>query len=142
MDEPFIENEQQAAINGKKINIDKILNTFIEYINSRIRTQTHPHYLVMMGDDYTHTLPDSFMLNLEKLINYLNKMYSGVINAFFSTPSCYFKAITEIKRFKPGVKHDDFFPYAVKPHAYWAGFFTSKPAIKGLLRKTSALLQV
>uniref|UniRef100_A0A914DQQ5 Glycoside hydrolase family 38 N-terminal domain-containing protein n=1 Tax=Acrobeloides nanus TaxID=290746 RepID=A0A914DQQ5_9BILA len=143
MDEPFIDNKHQAEINRQPINVEKILRKFInQYINKRIPTQNHRHFLVMMGDDYTHSVPDSFMLNTEKLINYLNKIYSGVINAFFSTPSCYFKAVTEVKNFTPGVKHDDFFPYATKPHTYWAGYFTSKPAIKGLLRKTSALLQV
>uniref|UniRef100_A0A914C7M7 Glycoside hydrolase family 38 N-terminal domain-containing protein n=1 Tax=Acrobeloides nanus TaxID=290746 RepID=A0A914C7M7_9BILA len=94
-DEPFVENEQQG-----KVNVDKILDKFVKYILSRIPTQKHRHFLVLMGDDFTHSVPDSFMLNLEKLIYYLNQKYYDIINAFFSTPSCYFKAINEIVKRK------------------------------------------
>lgn len=31
-------------------------------------------------------------------------------------------------------KTDDFFPYASDPHAYWTGYFTSRPAFKYLDR--------
>lgn len=36
MDEPFIENEQQADANKKKINVNKILNKFLKYIINRV----------------------------------------------------------------------------------------------------------
>lgn len=64
------------------------------------------------------------------------------MNIFYSTPTCYFKAVNELKNIKLGEKFDDFFPYADKPHSYWSGYFTSKPGLKGLLRRTSSLLQV
>ncbi len=38
-------------------------------------------------------------------------------------------------------KTDDFFPYSSDPHAYWTGYFTSRPTFKGLVRQTSHLLQ-
>jgi hypothetical protein len=39
------------------------------------------------------------------------------------------------------VKTDDLFPYADGPHAFWTGYFTSRPALKGYVRKASAYLQ-
>ncbi len=39
-------------------------------------------------------------------------------------------------------KTDDFFPYASDPHAFWTGYFTSRPALKGMIRKANSLLQV
>ena len=36
---------------------------------------------------------------------------------------------------------DDFFPYADGKHAYWTGYFTSRPALKFYVRKGSAALQ-
>ncbi len=39
------------------------------------------------------------------------------------------------------VKTDDFFPYADWPHAFWTGYFTSRPALKGYVRKGSGFLQ-
>ena len=32
-------------------------------------------------------------------------------------------------------KTDDFFPYASDPHAYWTGYFTSRPTSKRMIRK-------
>ncbi|KAI1724268.1 alpha mannosidase middle domain-containing protein [Ditylenchus destructor] len=40
------------------------------------------------------------------------------------------------------VKNDDFFPYANSNNSYWTGYFTSKPVLKGLIRKSSAFLQL
>ncbi len=68
--------------------------------------------------------------------------YSNVVNAFYSTPTCYTMAIKNISSIQWPEKYDDFFPYASDPHAYWTGYFTSKPAMKGLVRKSSSLLQV
>ena len=34
------------------------------------------------------------------------------------------------------------FPYADGPDSFWTGYFTSRPALKGYVRQTSAFLQV
>lgn len=39
------------------------------------------------------------------------------------------------------VKTDDFFPYGSAKHAYWSGFFTSRPALKRFARVSNTLLQ-
>jgi hypothetical protein len=39
-------------------------------------------------------------------------------------------------------KTDDHFPYASSDHAYWSGYFTSKPEHKRMIRELSNLLQV
>ena len=36
------------------------------------------------------------------------------------------------------IKTDDFFPY--KEDGYWTGYFTSRPAFKGFVRKTGRYL--
>ncbi len=38
-------------------------------------------------------------------------------------------------------KTDDFFPYALTPHGFHAGYFTSRPALKGFERYTNNILQ-
>lgn len=63
------------------------------------------------------------------------------INVFYSTPSCYLKALNDAK-LNWTVKTDDFFPYASDPHAYWTGYFTSRPTFKGYTKVTNNLLQV
>ena len=38
-------------------------------------------------------------------------------------------------------KTDDFFPYGSDDHAYWTGYFTSRPSSKYMIRQGSNLLQ-
>lgn len=61
------------------------------------------------------------------------------MNVFYSTPSDYVDAVKGIEL---EIKTDDFFPYADCPHCYWTGYFTSRPALKGYVRRNNNLLQV
>lgn len=60
---------------------------------------------------------------------------------FYSTPTCYTKALIKLGP-RLEIQTNDFFPYASSNHTYWTGYFTSKPVLKGLIRKSTALLQV
>jgi hypothetical protein len=66
-------------------------------------------------------------------------------NVLYSTPSCYIKAVNEAAAAQDvefTVKTDDYFPYASDTHAYWAGYFTSRPNLKRNERLGNNLLQV
>ena len=63
------------------------------------------------------------------------------VNVFYSTPSCYLKSLHDSNQ-EWSDKIDDFFPYASDPHAYWTGYFTSRPALKYYARKSNNLLEV
>ena len=78
--------------------------------------------------------------NMDKMIKYTNERVPSV-NLFYSTPSCYVKALNDIGKTWP-TKTDDFFPYSNDPHAYWTGYFSSRPDYKGTVRKTNTYLQV
>ena len=78
--------------------------------------------------------------NMDKMIQYTNERLPSV-NLFYSTPSCYVKALNEAGMTWP-TKDDDFFPYSSDPHAYWTGYFSSRPDYKGTVRKTNTYLQV
>ena len=77
---------------------------------------------------------------MDKMIKYANEL-DPEVNLFYSTPSCYVKAINEAG-LSWTTKQDDFFPYSSDPHAYWTGYFSSRPAFKGMVRKTNTFLQV
>jgi lysosomal alpha-mannosidase len=62
------------------------------------------------------------------------------VNVFYSTPSCYLYALNKAGHMWPS-KTDDFFPYAFRPHGYHAGYYTSRPALKGFERHTNNILQ-
>ena len=78
--------------------------------------------------------------NMDKMIQYTNERLPSV-NLFYSTPSCYVKALNDAAKSWP-TKNDDFFPYSSDSHAYWTGYFSSRPDYKGTVRKTSTYLQV
>lgn len=60
---------------------------------------------------------------------------------FYSNPTLYADAKHQ-EGLAWTVKTDDFFPYADGEHAYWTGYFTSRPLLKGFERYTSSWLQV
>lgn len=71
-----------------------------------------------------------------------SKQASGSkINAIYSTPSCYLKAVNDQKITFP-TKQDDFFPYKSDKHSYWTGYFTSRPTQKYYERRGNNYLQV
>ena len=95
-----------------------------------------------MGEDFHYQYAHVWYKNLDKLIKYINKVYiNSKIRLFYSTPSCYGQAVKNSLTAELPSKYDDFFPYSSDPHAYWTGYFTSRPTFKGLVRQTSNLLQ-
>lgn len=71
-----------------------------------------------------------------------SKQASGSkINAIYSTPSCYLKAVND-QKIKFPTKTDDFFPYKSDKHSYWTGYFTSRPTQKYYERRGNNYLQV
>lgn len=63
------------------------------------------------------------------------------MNLFYSTPSCYLKSLHDANITWP-TKSDDFFPYASDPHAYWTGYFSSRPTVKRFERVGNHFLQM
>lgn len=63
------------------------------------------------------------------------------MNVFYSTPSCYLKALHDANMEWPE-KTADFFPYASDAHAFWTGYFTSRPTSKRFEREGNQFLQI
>ena len=96
------------------------------------------------GEDFNYMNANMLFKNMDKLRNYFNKNSSYGLNILYSTPSCYLKAVHDAAEAAGQTwttKSDDFFPYASDPHAYWTGYFTSRPALKGMIRQANSLLQ-
>jgi alpha-mannosidase len=61
----------------------------------------------------------------------------------YSTPSIYTSAKQRASKrtgLRWEVRQDDIFPLADNDHAYWSGYFTSRPALKRQVRVNSNLL--
>lgn len=110
--------------------------------------------MILMGSDFNYQDANMYFTNIDKLITGLNQnvnfllkihlsfQYKNNLTAFYSTPSCYTQAIKNVSGVQWPQKYTDFFPYASDPESYWTGYFTSRPTMKGLVRKSSSLIQV
>ncbi|CAH1141510.1 unnamed protein product [Phyllotreta striolata] len=140
-DEPIIDDKKSADYN-----VNKRVDEFVKYLNSQRQHYDSNNLVITMGNDFNYQDANTWFKNLDKLISYTNARQANgsLYNLLYSTPSCYVKAIydqTKGKKKWP-VKRDDFFPYASDPHAFWTGYFTSKPTIKRFEREGNNFLQV
>uniref|UniRef100_A0A1I8C1B1 Alpha-mann_mid domain-containing protein n=1 Tax=Meloidogyne hapla TaxID=6305 RepID=A0A1I8C1B1_MELHA len=139
-------NNQDIIIDNPELegyNVEQKLNDFLKIVNEQAKIQRHNHVLITMGGDFTYSNAELWFDNLDKLILAGNKRKNLTnVNIFYSTPTCYLKALEQTTKPNFPQRDGDFFPYADQPDRYWAGYFSSKPSIKGLIRKSSSLLQV
>ena len=116
------------------------MDKLISYTKKQASQFNTNQIMFTMGNDFNYMSGNMWFKNMDKMIKYANEKDAGV-HMFYSTPSCYVKALNEAKAEWP-TKSDDFFPYSNDPHSYWTGYFTSRPSFKGMVRKTNTLLQV
>lgn len=135
-DEPIIDDPE-----SEDYNVDKVLKKFIKYSEDYASKYTTNNIMYTMGDDFQYQDANVWYKNLDKLIKYVREKYSDKVNIFYSTPSCYVKALNEVNKMYT-TKNDDFFPYGSDPHNYWTGYFTSRPALKYYERKNNNFLHV
>lgn len=131
MDDPRIED----------YNMDKKVAEFVNYTYFQSNSYATDNVIMTMGEDFNYQNANMWFKNMDKLKNFLNNNKDKYkINVMYSTPSCYLKSLHESNKTWI-VKTDDFFPYASDPHAFWTGYFTSRPALKGMIRQANSLLQ-
>ncbi|GLJ25232.1 hypothetical protein SUGI_0482830 [Cryptomeria japonica] len=115
-------------------NVDQRVNDFVNAAIAQANITRTNHIMWTMGDDFDYEYADSWFKQMDKFIHYVNK--DGRVNAFYSTPSIYTDAKHAANEAWP-LKLDDYFPYADAENAYWTGYFTSRPALKGYVRYLS-----
>ncbi|XP_027845178.2 lysosomal alpha-mannosidase-like isoform X1 [Aphis gossypii] len=130
-------------IHSPEYNVEAKANYLINYLRYQEQAyQNHGNVILTMGGDFTYQDAHYYFKSLDKLIKHINsKQASGSkINAIYSTPSCYMKAVNDQKITFP-TKQDDFFPYKSDKHSYWTGYFTSRPTHKYYERRGNNHLQ-
>ncbi|EFA84943.1 alpha-mannosidase [Heterostelium album PN500] len=97
--------------------------------------------LIPFGCDFQYMNANMYFKNIDKLLEYINANPQYGINVLYSTPSIYIDAVNAAG-LTWQVKTDDLFPYADNQYSYWTGYFVSRPALKGYVRQSNALLHV
>lgn len=120
-------------------NIQDRVNDFVAKVQEQGQHYRANNIMLSMGSDFQYANANSWFKNLDKLIHYVN--LDGRVNVFYSTPSQYTKSKRESNVTWP-TKQDDWFPYADNAHAFWTGYFTSRPALKRYVRDMSNKLQM
>ncbi|KAI5651043.1 hypothetical protein M9H77_37048 [Catharanthus roseus] len=115
-------------------NVAERVNDFVAAAQSQANVTRTNHIMWTMGEDFRYQYALSWFRQMDKLIHYVNM--DGRVNALYSTPSIYTEAKHATKEKWP-LKTGDFFPYADHENAYWTGYFTSRPALKGYVRMLS-----
>lgn len=119
-------------------NVEQRVDIFVQLAEEQAKQFRTNHIMWTMGEDFAYENANTWFKQMDKLIHYVNK--DGRVNAFYSTPTIYTLQKHAANESWP-LKTDDFFPYADCEHCYWTGYFTSRPALKGYVRKLSGLLQ-
>ncbi|XP_049286781.1 lysosomal alpha-mannosidase-like isoform X4 [Anopheles funestus] len=137
-DDPIIDGPY-----SKDNNVKEKVDLFLDTVHNMSRTFLTNNIILTMGEDFHYQDANMWFKNLDKLIRYTNARQSegSLVNVFYSTPSCYLKAVQEAHVEWP-TKSDDFFPYASDPTAFWTGYFTSRPTQKRYEREGNHFLQV
>lgn len=96
------------------------------------------------GFDFNYEYAEETFENLDKLIHYTNLgTDTHHVNMFYSTPQAYAQTKLAYPFAWPQKTpaDSDGFPYADGPHSYWTGYLSSRSALKGYIRSSSAELQ-
>ncbi|KAL8049130.1 hypothetical protein ABFX02_06G001300 [Erythranthe guttata] len=115
-------------------NVEQRVDDFVAAAVAQANLTRTNHIMWTMGTDFRYQYAVSWFRQMDKFIHYVN--LDGRVNALYSTPSIYTDAKYAANEKWP-LKTGDFFPYADRENAYWTGYFTSRPALKGYVRMLS-----
>eukprot|EP01052_Picozoa_sp_SAG31_P014474 SAG31_NODE_901_length_11133_cov_9.476799_9_plen_718_part_00 len=127
-------------------NVDETIDGIIAIALELQNITRTEHMMWACGSDFQYQNADHWYHQLDKLIHYvnLNASMGGPVVAFYSTPTHYTDAKNAASKKAPvakwEVRADDIFPLGDNPHAYWSGYFTSRPSLKRQVRFASSLL--
>ena len=136
---------------GFRSNFKYFLRQFLNKLNEINKGIHHKNLIFLFGDDFEFKndnlfrnldyLVDMFQNPNEKDIQKQAQQIFGVnerVNFIYSTPERYFKAAKEelkSKNIELLKYHLDFYP--LKTNCFWTGYFSSRPFLKGYIRKAS-----
>eukprot|EP01114_Cavostelium_apophysatum_P007845 TRINITY_DN2004_c0_g1_i3.p1 TRINITY_DN2004_c0_g1~~TRINITY_DN2004_c0_g1_i3.p1 ORF type:complete len:1212 (-),score=393.06 TRINITY_DN2004_c0_g1_i3:43-3678(-) len=113
---------------------------------NRAQSYRTKHLLVPFGDDFKFRNAQLQFSNMDLIIKEINENPDKYgIKIQYSTLSKYFDAmkkdLEDDQSVQFSVFHGDFFPYADNEDSYWTGYYTSRPALKAMIRESLSMLR-
>ncbi|EAS04708.3 glycoside hydrolase family 38 amine-terminal domain protein (macronuclear) [Tetrahymena thermophila SB210] len=133
----YFERDEQVT----PYNVQHKAQEFVNYFKQMQRSYRTNHLMHTMGQDFAFSKSEIWFNSIDNLIDYINSRKDQFgMEILYSTPSKYLEEINKQQNIWP-VNNNDFFPYADNSNAYWTGYFTSRPALKGLTKDAGRYLQ-
>ncbi|KAJ8308818.1 hypothetical protein KUTeg_013692 [Tegillarca granosa] len=126
-------------------NVEKISWSLWEQFQKKASLYRSDTILVPHGDDFRYQNEEEWdkqLLNMEKLMKYINNNPAMKTQVKFGTLTEYINEVTsKIEMDKFPSFTGDFFTYNDRDDQYWSGYFTSRPHYKYMARKLQDLLR-
>ncbi|KAJ9564548.1 hypothetical protein OSB04_000514 [Centaurea solstitialis] len=124
------------------MNVKKRVNDFIDAALTQANVTRTNHIMWTMGDDFQYQYAESWFKQMDKLIHHVNR--DGRVNDYtplrLYTPMQNFLQMCLGRSKLMTISHAlcaCVCRYADGEDAYWTGYFTSRPALKGYIRSLS-----
>ncbi|KDD73762.1 glycosyl hydrolase, partial [Helicosporidium sp. ATCC 50920] len=115
-----------------EFNVHERVEAFVQRAQELFASTKGRDVMLTMGSDFNFANAHLWYANLDRLIHYVN--LDGRVNVLYSSPEMY----ADAKKNRKGDwthRSGDLFPYADGPHAYWTGYFSSRPTSKRFIRQ-------
>ena len=134
--------DDEPISEGVDGNLDERAGALVAWVKEQASHYRTNHVILTMGEDFQYQAAHSWFLNVDRIMSFINArgQEHGLV-LYYSTPSCYLQAVRDTTISWPA-ETGDFLPYASDEHSYWAGFFTSRPSSKFLIRQSAKLAAV
>jgi len=126
-------------------NVDYWVDLLVSTAKLRANSSRTGQLLFTAGSDFEYTDAISWYRNLDRVIHYVNQRTAETgVRAQYNTLRGYTQA-SNAAAIQRGVKFTvdtyDLMNYRDDPHAVWAGYFVSRPALKGYIREGGRYLR-
>lgn len=120
-------------------------DAYAQQIRKRSKEFRIPRLLMLHNCDFRYQQAHLQFDNMDKIIDFINghpERYNVSIK--WSSLTDYFSAVDS--EYPPGFwpvrGEDDFLPYDDNDESWWVGFYSSRPELKGIVRKSEAELRI
>ena len=135
----YLQND--ATLPTFSTNFVQLAQSFITDVRERSKWYRHNNIIIPYGSDFAHQNSFQTMLQMDKLMDYINSNQTYNVTIFYSSLEEYIIAVNKLNLTWP-LETQDFFAYESAAHQYWTGYYTSRPFLKAYVRSRERDLRI